>query len=350
MPTIRERNGKYQAQVRIKVDGVIVHQESATFDKRPQALRWGVALETKIEKEGIEAHRTRNTTLSALMDLHLAQLATLGRDDRSFTSRFKTMRLAAFTNKPIHLVTSSDIVSWAIKFGAGETPTRGKPRAPATVLTHLMGLSALYAAAPVAYSTPADKSVVANAINYLKGARVAATSNHRDRRVSDAEIDQIEAFHNKQPFTRIPMPTIARFLIALPRRRTEQMTALWEDYDPVHHTLILRDTKHPTKVRVETVPVPPKAQEILASMKRGTGALFPYNPKSLSSAFLRASKMLGLPNLHLHDLRHEGISRLFEEGLSIQHVALISGHTSWDTLKRYTHIKPSDVLDRLKEK
>jgi len=51
----------------------------------------------------------------------------------------------------------------------------------------------------------------------------------------------------------------------------------------------------------------------------------------------------------LHDLRHEGISRLFERGLNIPEVALISGHLSWNTLKRYTHIKPQTVLDKLND-
>ena len=49
----------------------------------------------------------------------------------------------------------------------------------------------------------------------------------------------------------------------------------------------------------------------------------------------------------LHDLRLEGISRLFEAGLTIPEVSLISGHTSWESLKRYTHIQPKHVLEKL---
>lgn len=33
-------------------------------------------------------------------------------------------------------------------------------------------------------------------------------------------------------------------------------------------------------------------------------------------------------DLHFHDLRHEGTSRLFEVGFSIEQVALVSGHKS----------------------
>jgi integrase len=42
--------------------------------------------------------------------------------------------------------------------------------------------------------------------------------------------------------------------------------------------------------------------------------IFPFNHKSAGSAFTRACKDLGIANLHFHDLRHEGTSRLFEAG------------------------------------
>lgn len=47
--------------------------------------------------------------------------------------------------------------------------------------------------------------------------------------------------------------------------------------------------------------------------------------------------------LHLHDLRHYGFSILFELGYQIQEVAIVSGHSSWDMLKRYKHIKPESL-------
>lgn len=52
----------------------------------------------------------------------------------------------------------------------------------------------------------------------------------------------------------------------------------------------------------------------------------------------------GLEDILLHDLRHEGISRLFELGFEIQEVATISGHRDWKVLRRYTHLKPSSLV------
>jgi hypothetical protein len=50
MPTIRKRNGRYQAQVRVKQHGEIVHEQSATFDTEKQALQWGYGIEDQHSK------------------------------------------------------------------------------------------------------------------------------------------------------------------------------------------------------------------------------------------------------------------------------------------------------------
>jgi len=43
----------------------------------------------------------------------------------------------------------------------------------------------------------------------------------------------------------------------------------------------------------------------------------------------------------------EAISRLFEKGLNIPEVALISGHKDVRMLFRYTHLKAEDVLNKI---
>lgn len=52
-------------------------------------------------------------------------------------------------------------------------------------------------------------------------------------------------------------------------------------------------------------------------------------------------------DLHFHDLRHEAVSRLVEAGFSDQEVSAISGHKSMQMLKRYTHLRAEDLVDRL---
>lgn len=340
MHNIRERNGRWQSIVRFKHQGVIVFQESQTFASKKQAELWGLTLESKIEQEGgWQARQQGRVTVAQLLDTHIAYLTKLKKPTLAYAGRVKNIKAHKLGAMAVGKVTSSDIVAWASDFSVG--------RAPATVLNHLMALSAAFRSGPLAHRINTDVRVVAQAISYLKQHGVAQTSTCRDRRVTDKEIDAIADRHESLFDVKIPLRDIMRLLVALPRRRSEILRIEWKDYDEKANTLALWDTKHPTKVRHEVIPVPVPAQKLLAKLPRTDERIMPYKAGSVTDAFSRAVAALGLGDLHLHDLRHEGISRLFDLGLDIPDVALISGHLSWGTLKRYTHIKPKTVLDKL---
>jgi integrase len=99
--------------------------------------------------------------------------------------------------------------------------------------------------------------------------------------------------------------------------------------------------KHPgQKIGNDTwVDLPEEAIRVIESMRQTKPAIFPYSPDAITANFTRACRLLGIDDLHFHDLRHEGISRLFEMGWNIPQVAAVSGHRSWVSLKRYTHIR-----------
>jgi len=56
---------------------------------------------------------------------------------------------------------------------------------------------------------------------------------------------------------------------------------------------------------------------------------------------------LGMQDFRFHDLRHEAVSRLVEGGLSDQEVSAISGHRSMQMLRRYTHLRAEDLVEKL---
>ena len=104
---------------------------------------------------------------------------------------------------------------------------------------------------------------------------------------------------------------------------------------------MVRDMKNPGEKAGNDVwcDLPPEALRIVKAMPRCAGAIFPFGPDAISAAFTRAGKLLEISDLHFHDLRHDGVSRLFELGWNIPHVAAVSGHRSWQSLKRYTHLR-----------
>jgi len=70
-------------------------------------------------------------------------------------------------------------------------------------------------------------------------------------------------------------------------------------------------------------------------------------PYEFRPAWRRALKSANITGLRFHDLRHEAVSRLVEAGLGDQEVAAISGHKSMQMLRRYTHLRAEDLVERL---
>jgi integrase len=140
----------------------------------------------------------------------------------------------------------------------------------------------------------------------------------------------------------LPMQKIVAFAIFSTRRQEEITLLRWEDLD--QDRILVRDMKHPGDKKGNNVycELTLEALAIIKSMERTKERIFPFSADAISAAFTRACKFLGIQDLRFHDLRHEGISRLFEMGKTIPQVAAVSGHRSWTSLKRYTHMRLSD--------
>ena len=67
--------------------------------------------------------------------------------------------------------------------------------------------------------------------------------------------------------------------------------------------------------------------------------IFPFNSDTVSRRFTEACAVLGIEDLHFHDLRHEGASRLAEIGRTVPQLMAVTGHRSMASLDRYTHVR-----------
>lgn len=337
MPTIRQRGKKFNAQVRIKEGGVIVHQESQTWDTRKQALAWGLNLEATIKKNGPEVRVAGKVTVLDLLDKVEAIKRKVKPLSPGMKHSFSALASAPFSARSVTKLAAADISRWAVS-------ERERGLAPATIMHHLMVLSSCMGSAKALVGVAVDATVVSAAIKALKKENICGPSESRFRRISDAEMEQIILLHRTRVAT-VPLDIYVRLAVALPRRREELLTMRWCDYDG--RTVTLYDTKNPSKPRTEVVPVPPNAKAIIDRLPRDHDRIMPYKVESMSASFQRAVRALGMADIRLHDLRHEGISRLFEAGLDIPEVSLISGHTSWASLKRYTHMQTDRILEKL---
>jgi len=135
-------------------------------------------------------------------------------------------------------------------------------------------------------------------------------------------------------------------------RQAEICRIQWSDVDMKKRTVTIRDRKDPRRkdgnhqIVALLNSTGYDAWQIVLEQRivtRGIGRVFPYHSKSVGAAFHRSCKALDLDDLCFHDLRHEGTSRLFEAGFSIQQVAMVTGHKDWRMLRRYTNLKPEDL-------
>ena len=164
-------------------------------------------------------------------------------------------------------------------------------------------------------------------------------SNGRDRRVSEAELQQI--LKHSEP----TMKTIIKLAIATGMRRGEIVKIQRKDISYQSRTVHLFDTKNGEDRVVPLSTVAIRALKQLPA--RIDGEVFGIHPDTVSKRFLRACRDSGIEGLRFHDLRHEAVSRLFEKGLNPMEVATISGHKTLQMLKRYTHLKAEDLAKKL---
>lgn len=343
MATIRERNGKWQAIVRIKRGGEIIFQESKTFSTEKLARTWAERMEAKITLDGAPAP-TSDLTLAKLIEKYWTAMEEVKPLRRTRAGELSQLMATAPAAKRVSELTSEDFTNFARdRYQEGIA-------GPATIMHNLATFrSVLTSAKPIA-NIDGRPELVSEAVKLLRRSGHVSTSEWRDRRPTTAELEKLDKEFRRvwnHPDATIDMAKLVQLAVLWPRRREDFTNRLmWDRLDATTRTATLVDTKHPTKVRTEVVPVPDPAWEIIMSMPRVSDRVFPYNPESVSKAFARACERLGIVDLRFHDLRHEGVSRLFEMGLDMPEVAIISGH-SWGMLRRYTHLRPSAVLEKI---
>ena len=169
------------------------------------------------------------------------------------------------------------------------------------------------------------------------------------------EIERLIAYSDRNNRQTIPLGRIIKFAIATAMRQDEICRLRWPDIDMDRRLATVRDRKDPRHKDGNHQKVPlldANGYDPIALLKEqkfaspDTERVFPYNGRSVGTAFRRACQELKIEDLHFHDLRHEATSRLFEAGYEIPEVSLVTGHKDWKMLRRYLNLRPHQLLLR----
>jgi integrase len=152
----------------------------------------------------------------------------------------------------------------------------------------------------------------------------------RERRLKEGEFDLLKAAAAKSRSWYVwPVVVLA---IETAMRRGEILGLRWEHIDLDQRTAFLPMTKNG---RSRQVPLSEAAIDQLTTAPRDTGRPFPVTEVAMRQAWDRLRVRAGIDDLTFHDLRHEAISRMFDDGMKIHEVMAISGHRTASQLFRY---------------
>ena len=141
---------------------------------------------------------------------------------------------------------------------------------------------------------------------------------------------------------------IVSFAIETAMRRGEMVKLRWKHVHLQQGYLELPAsiTKN-RKPRI--VPLTARAMRILATQPRCGESVFDTNANTVKLAFRRARERVGCVDLRVHDLRHEGTSRLFEKtDLRANEIGHVTGHTDPRMLERYYNKRPDEFVGRFR--
>ena len=338
-PTGKAGKQKYKLTITRTKQG---YRETKSFPTRETALAWGKKREAEVDAtitqgKPLTKQRNQGKTLGDAIDKYTAEMMkAIG---RTKTQCLQTIRNEYdIANMRCDLITSQDLVDFA-----KELRKRPGLSSGATVMNYMSHLQAVFAVADAMWGIPLQVAEITKAQKACSTMGITTKSRKRTRRPTLDELDTLLTHFQKANEGRpnsSPMHKIAVFALFSTRRQEEIMRIEWKDYDRTNKRIMVKDMKHPgdkigNDIHVE---LPDPCCDIIENMPRISERIFPYTTDAISANWTRACQFHSIKDLHFHDLRHEGVTRLFEMGRTIPMAASVSGHRSWSSLQRYSHI------------
>jgi len=337
---------------------------SRTFELQREAQAWAREVETAISRRDLaEVRRLTGTgeelggSVADLVDRFVRDLLPKRSQRRSEAPRLERIK-AALGKLTLSMLTPQDVARWRDRRLA-EGASAG------TVRHDLNTLSMLLGHAISEWGIEAARNVVRDVVK-------PSLPRGRDRRVPPLELEYLLKAARYAPPDRpdeVPargMAPLITLAVETSCRLGELINLEWKHVDLKARTAHLPKTKNGHARTVALSSAALGALKELKRVQRLDGRVFDWTRSdSVSHPWARCVKRAKalyvegcaskrkkpeagfLKNIRFHDLRHEAISLLFEKGLGIMEVALMSGHRSPAMLQRYTHVEAGKVAVKL---
>jgi integrase len=299
MATIRKLRGRWQAQVRRRG----MKPRAKSFDSKADAEKWARDLESQVDRFGAapDTKILESTTLGALLERYQREITPLKRGAIQEDQRIDVLRRHDLSHRTLIGLSQQDISSFRDE--------RLQTVAPSTTVREMAILSHVLEVATRDWGLPLAKNVV-------KLVRRPIIRNERSRRLTGDEEQRLldGCDGGKIPFFK----TLLILAIETGMRRGEILGLQWADISHNRRVITLTMTKNGSG---REVPLSQRAFDVLTDWKARTAGdpvqVFPMSAGSLEQVWRRLLTRAAITGLRFHDLRHEGVSRLFERGLNV---------------------------------
>jgi len=315
-----------------------------TFRTKRDATDWARSAEDEMVR-GVYLSRagSERMTFEAALNRYLTEITPTKKPTTQRSERASAKHLSKFLGKYSMAAVTSELA-------ASYRDTRiADGKSNNTVRIELAMLSNLFTVAIQEWGLGLTYNPVANI-------RKPSPGQGRDRRLSNDEerrlLETVDRYSNPM------LAWIVRIAIETSMRQSEILNLRIPHVDLASRVARLQDTKNNS---ARTVPLSAQATAVLKAAiehplrPAETDLVFfgepgkdgKRRPYQFTKIWGDIKRELGMSDLHFHDLRHEAVSRLVEGGLSDQEVASISGHKSMQMLRRYTHLRAEDLVEKL---
>ena len=357
MATFEQRKDKYGnvITVRVKIRRRGFPTSSKSFDVLGprkadlnlairDAESWARLIESEMDR-GMFVSRSESeqTTLIQCLDRYAAEVSPQKKGSIAELSKITIMKTHPVAMQLMASIRSIDIAKYR--------DDRSQVVKPATVSRELALLSHMFNIARREWG-------MANLSNPVELVRKPKLPQGRKRRLLPGELDALITASESTE-----LKIVLQLEIETAMRRGELVNLRWRDVHLKDRFIVLKDTKNG---EARSVPLSSKAILLLSALRgHEDGRVISMRADSVTQAFARAKtrahntyerecKKAGLQpkadflnDLRFHDLRHEATSRLFEKGFNPIEAAAVTGHKDLRMLKRYTHLNPTDLADKL---
>jgi integrase len=328
MASIQRRGKRWIAEIRSKKLGVYA---SRSFDTKLQAQVWAYATEQDMGKHG---GVVSGKTLDDALVRYAREIAPSHKGCRWERVRIEKFRRDEIAKVPLMHLTTERLQQWVDE--------QRLVLSGASVNREFNLLSSVLTAARKRWKWMAARPTM----------DVAKPKNPapRVRRISPDEVKSVllALGYEEDALCYTSRQHIAvAFLLAI--ETAMRHGELWgldiRDVNLVERYARLHDTKNGT---MRDVPLSLRAVELFGKLmgERTEGKLFPMPQGSAQAIFSRAVKLAGIVDLHFHDTRHEGLTRLAAK-LTMLELARVVGHQDPRSLMIYYNPTVSELASKL---